>query len=167
MSSANDPQLSAPLPVANPEESKRLPVTREELVVVTQPSSQQAEQFRTLRNSIVALNPDGAPRTVVMTSALRNEGKSIATLNLGFALAEMPSVKVLLIDANLHAPSLENYLGLPRARDCASYSPDGCRSTKRCARRLCRECRCSDLAPSRAIPPSCSPPIACAPCCAR
>jgi capsular exopolysaccharide synthesis family protein len=107
---------TAPLPIANAEESKRVPVTREELAVLTDPSSQQAEQFRTLRNSIVALNPDGAPRTVVLTSALRGEGKSVATLNLGFALAEMPGVQVLVIDANLHAPTLETYLGVSRAQ---------------------------------------------------
>lgn len=107
---------SAPLSVADPEDSRRVPITREELVVVSAPTSQQAEQFRALRNSIVALNPDHAPRTVVLTSALRAEGKTVATLNLAFALAEMPGSKVLVIDGNLHAPGIESYLGVPRAQ---------------------------------------------------
>jgi capsular exopolysaccharide synthesis family protein len=114
--SAQNEESSAPLPIAVADESRKIPITREELVVVSAPRSQQAEQFRALRNSIVALNPDGAPRTVVLTSALRGEGKSIATLNLAFALAEMPSVKILVIDANLHAPGIEDLLGLPRAQ---------------------------------------------------
>lgn len=105
---------TGPLQVADPEEGKKLSILREEIVLISEPRGQIAEQFRTLRNSIVALNPEGAPRTIVMTSALRGEGKSVATANLGLALAEMPGTQVLLIDANMHSPSLEDYLGLPR-----------------------------------------------------
>lgn len=105
---------AAPLQVADPDETRRVPVTREEIVVVTKPQSQQAEQFRTLRNSLAALNPGGAPRTVVVTSALRGEGKTVATLNLAFALAELSGVQVLVVDANLDAPGVEAHLDLPR-----------------------------------------------------
>jgi capsular exopolysaccharide synthesis family protein len=105
---------TGPLQVADPEEGKKLSILREEIALISEPRGQIAEQFRTLRNSVVALNPEGAPRTIVMTSALRGEGKSVATANLGLALAEMPGTQVLLIDANMHSPSLEDYLGLPR-----------------------------------------------------
>jgi succinoglycan biosynthesis transport protein ExoP len=114
MSSSTQP--AAPLPIGNAEESKKVPITREEIAVASAPGSQHAEQFRALRNSIVALNPDGASRTVVLTSALRGEGKSVATLNLALALAEMPGVRVLVIDANIRAPGIEDLLGLPRAQ---------------------------------------------------
>lgn len=103
-----------PLQVAVPDEGKTLPVTREEIVVVTDPRGQTAEQFRGLRNSIVALNPEGAPRTVVVTSSLRGEGKSVAAVNLALALGEMPGTRVLLVDANMHAPAVEEYMSLPR-----------------------------------------------------
>jgi capsular exopolysaccharide synthesis family protein len=105
---------TGPLQVADPEEGKKLSILREEIALISEPRGQIAEQFRTLRNSVVALNPEGAPRTIVMTSALRGEGKSVATANLGLALAEMPGTQVLLIDANMHSPALEDYLGLPR-----------------------------------------------------
>src|SRR5688572_5027268 len=95
---------AAPLQVADPEEAKRIPVTREEIAILHKPQGQQAEQFRNLRNSIVALNPEGAPRTVLVTSALRGEGKTVATLNLAFALAEMPGAHVCVIDADMHDP---------------------------------------------------------------
>jgi capsular exopolysaccharide synthesis family protein len=100
--------------VAVADEGKTLVITREEIVLATDPRGQVAEQFRGLRNSIVALNPEGAPRTVVMTSALRGEGKSVATVNLALALAEMPGIHVLLIDANMHSPSVEECLSMPR-----------------------------------------------------
>ncbi|MCY3003002.1 MAG: hypothetical protein NTV21_14465 [Planctomycetota bacterium] len=101
MSASQSAPSAAPLPIGNPDESRKVPVTREELVIASAPGSQHAEQFRALRNSLVALNPDGASRTVVLTSALRGEGKSVATLNLALALAELPSVRVLAIDACL------------------------------------------------------------------
>lgn len=105
---------SAKLAIADPEEAKRIPITHEELAVAIAPRSQIAEQFRRLRNSIVALNPEGAPRSVVVTSALRGEGKSVASLNLALAMAEVPGTRVLVIDADLHHPAIEQYLGLPR-----------------------------------------------------
>lgn len=107
---------SAPLRLepATPGEGREVPVRREELVVATAPFSQQAEQFRRLRNSLQALNPDGAARTILMTSAMNGEGKSIATINLAMALAELPQLRVLVIDANLRDPSVEVYMGLPR-----------------------------------------------------
>src|SRR5688572_28894214 len=105
---------TSPLQVADPEEGKKLSILREEIALISEPRGQIAEQFRTLRNSVVALNPEGAPRTIVVTSALRGEGKSVATANLGLALAELPGSQVLLIDANMHDPALEEYLGLPR-----------------------------------------------------
>ena len=109
----------APLQVADPEEGRALPVTREELVLVQAPRSQIAEQFRALRNSIVALNPEGAPRTLVVTSALRGEGKTVAAVNLALALAEMPGNQLLVVDANLHTPGIESLLGLPRRQGLA------------------------------------------------
>jgi capsular exopolysaccharide synthesis family protein len=95
-------------------ESEAVPVEREELAIVTEPRGQIAEQFRSLRNSIHALNPDGASHTLVLTSAVRGEGKTVAALNLAFAMAELPGTQVLVLDADLHHPAAEGYLGLPR-----------------------------------------------------
>jgi succinoglycan biosynthesis transport protein ExoP len=114
MNSTRPADLEAPLQVAEPDEARKVPITREELVVVHAPRSQIAEQFRSLRNSIHALNPEGAPRTLVVTSSLRGEGKTVAAINIALALAEMPGNQVLIVDANLHAPGVEHYLSLPR-----------------------------------------------------
>jgi len=89
-------------------------VTREELAIIAAPRGQIAEQFRSLRNSIHALNADGASHTLVLTSAVRGEGKTVATLNLAFAMAELPGAQILVLDADLHHPATEEYLGLPR-----------------------------------------------------
>jgi capsular exopolysaccharide synthesis family protein len=108
---SSPPEKLVPAP---PGEGRDTPIAREELVVASAPRSALAEQFRRLRNSLHALNPEGASRTVLLTSALEGEGKSVATLNLGLALAELPQVRVLAVDANPAHPSLERYLELPR-----------------------------------------------------
>jgi capsular exopolysaccharide synthesis family protein len=104
----------APLSQAEPDESRKARFDREEIAMARDPRGTIAEQFRQLRNAITALNPEGAPRTVVMASALRGEGKSVATINLGLAMSEVPGTRVLLVDGNLHKPGIEEDLGLPR-----------------------------------------------------
>ena len=101
-------------------------VTAEEICMVTDSRGAIAEQFRSLRNSITALNPDGAPRTVVLTSAVDGEGKSVATVNLAIALAEIPGNQILVVDANLHDPSIEYYLGERPYKGLADVLRGGC-----------------------------------------
>lgn len=99
---------------ADPEEARAVAIDREEIAVVHDPRGQIAEQFRGLRNSIHALNPDGASHTLVVTSAVPGEGKTVATINLALAMAELSGVEILIVDADLHGPRTEHYLGLPR-----------------------------------------------------
>lgn len=101
---------------APPEEARTIPALREELVILREPRGQRAEQFRGLRNSIHSLNPDGASHTLVVDSAVRGEGKTVVSINMAIALAELPGTEVLLVDADLHAPSIERFLSLPRRK---------------------------------------------------
>lgn len=82
------------------------------LVLFHEPASYRAEQVRALRNRLVAMNPDGEPKALVVTSAVREEGKTIAALNLAMAFAEMERQEVVLVDADLRRPSCERYLNL-------------------------------------------------------
>lgn len=102
-----------PLAPPDPAEDRNIDLGSEELAMLRQPRSAIAEQVRQLRNSIQALNPDGAPRTMVVTSSVEGEGKSVGALNLALAFAELPRMRVLVLDADLHRPSIEDYLGLP------------------------------------------------------
>jgi capsular exopolysaccharide synthesis family protein len=117
---------AGPLQPADPEESRKIAIASEELAMVHAPQSQIAEQFRVLRNSIVTLNPEGAPRTIVVTSALSGEGKTVATLNLAVAMTELARTQVLVVDADLHHPSIERYLSLPRRQGLAELLRGEC-----------------------------------------
>ncbi|MFT7487035.1 MAG: succinoglycan biosynthesis transport protein ExoP [Candidatus Paceibacteria bacterium] len=101
-------------------------VTMEEIRMISKPRGAIAEQFRNLRNSIIALNPDGASRTVVITSAVKGEGKSVATVNLALALAELPGNEVLVLEANMHDPSIEGFFGLERRAGLADVLRGRC-----------------------------------------
>lgn len=108
------PNPPGALPTAEPDEAQKVPVRSEEIAMVADPRGPIAEQFRSLRNSITALNPEGAPRSIVLTSALRGEGKSVAAINLAVAMAEIQGARILILDANLHRPAIEHYFSLPR-----------------------------------------------------
>jgi capsular exopolysaccharide synthesis family protein len=82
------------------------------LVLFHEPAGFRAEQVRALRNRLVALNPDGEPKTLVVTSAVREEGKTVAALNLAMAFAELERKEVVLVDADLRRPSCDRYLNL-------------------------------------------------------
>lgn len=82
------------------------------LVLFHEPAGFRAEEIRGLRNRLVAMNPDGGPKTLVVTSAVRSEGKTVTALNLAMALSELERQRVVLIDADLRRPSCERYLNL-------------------------------------------------------
>ena len=105
-------------------ESNRDVATNEELLVIVDravnpylvmfhdPSSYRAEQVRSVRNKLIAMNPDGEAKTLVVTSAIKGEGKSVVAINLALAFAELERQSVLLVDADLRNPSVEDYLHL-------------------------------------------------------
>jgi capsular exopolysaccharide synthesis family protein len=81
------------------------------LVMYHDPRSPVAEQYRTFRTNLLAINPDGAPRALSVTSSLKGEGKSITAANLALSLVELPDTRVLLLDADLRDPRIADLMG--------------------------------------------------------
>jgi len=71
-----------------------------------------AEAYRGLRTSLLA-HVGNSIKTITITSAGPQEGKSITTTNLGTALAQMEK-NVLLIDADLRRPALHRVFNVER-----------------------------------------------------
>ncbi len=69
------------------------------------------ESFRTLRSTLQYFNVDGELRTLLVTSGLPGEGKTVTTANLGISLA-MSGKRVILLEADLRRAMLHEYLGL-------------------------------------------------------
>lgn len=84
------------------------------VVLFHAPAAREAEQFRGLRNSILAMNPDRGHRSILLTSATAGEGATLSAVNLALALGELEGTRVLLVDGNLRQPRLDQILALPR-----------------------------------------------------
>jgi capsular exopolysaccharide synthesis family protein len=78
----------------------------------TDPRSAGADRFRFLRMCLRELWNTGKLKTLQITSALPQDGKSTVAMNLATALAERGKRSVLLIEADLHRPTLTEQLGI-------------------------------------------------------
>jgi polysaccharide biosynthesis transport protein len=67
------------------------------------------EAYRAIRTSLMLSRPESPPKTVVFTSAIAGEGKTVATANTAIAFAGMLD-RILLIDADLRRPRCHELL---------------------------------------------------------
>jgi succinoglycan biosynthesis transport protein ExoP len=77
------------------------------------PQSPFLEAFRTLRSNLRFYQLDKKSQTLLVTSGLPQEGKTVTTINLALSLA-LSGAKVILLDADLRRPMLHEYLGLSK-----------------------------------------------------
>lgn len=82
------------------------------LVSAIAPHSAVAEQYRAIRSRITQHEEHGPLRTVMITSPGGNEGKSITAANLALTMAQEIQRQVVLVDADLRAPSLHALFGI-------------------------------------------------------
>ncbi|MFO8165433.1 MAG: polysaccharide biosynthesis tyrosine autokinase [Desulfatiglandales bacterium] len=73
--------------------------------VVSKPYSLLAESLRAFRTAIQLSNVDHPPKTIIVTSAIPKEGKSIFSLTFG-RIAAMTGSRTLLLEADLMHPTL-------------------------------------------------------------
>lgn len=108
---------AAPAGAHNPQERQDAvtPATSDSpwLVNLTTPYSAGAEEFRKVKELLLnKTKEDGFRNTVMITSAIPGEGKTVSSLNLAISLAEELDHTVLLVEADLRRPSVHRYLKL-------------------------------------------------------
>lgn len=70
------------------------------------------EEFHKLRSQLIRLTRGEEFRnTLLVTSSVSGEGKTVSALNLAVSLAQEYDYTVLLVDADLRKPSVHQYLG--------------------------------------------------------
>ena len=83
------------------------------LVAGLAPNSPAAEQYRALRTRLGQAEKSGALRSVIITSPHKGEGKSITAANLALTMSQELQHRVVIVEADLRKPSLQQMFGLP------------------------------------------------------
>jgi capsular exopolysaccharide synthesis family protein len=96
------------------------------VVVDREASPVSVEQYRRLAATFHGLQVNSDLRTVLVSSALPRDGKTLTTTNLALTLSESYKRRVLVIDADLRRPSLHSVFGLENEIGLA----DGLRSAE-------------------------------------
>ncbi len=81
-------------------------------ISILQPDSYAAEQYRTLRGRIDSIATQRRIKTIAVTSANPDEGKSTSSLNLAVVTSLSVGKKVLLMDCDLRRPKIHKTLGI-------------------------------------------------------
>jgi len=84
------------------------------------PRSVISEAYRSTRTALQFSSHEGAPRIFSLTSTTMGEGKSISAMSLAIQFAQFGS-SVLLIDADLRAPSQHKIFGINNSTGLSNY----------------------------------------------
>lgn len=91
--------------------SRRRRSQREPMVLEFAPNSPHAEQYRQIRANLLAMRTSPFPNVFVLTSSVPGEGRSTVAANIAATVAAA-GIRVCLVEADLHRPSLASVLGL-------------------------------------------------------
>jgi hypothetical protein len=74
------------------------PLNQSQLVTGRDPRNPVSEAYRSLRTNITFVNPERAPKTLVLTSPTPGDGKSTSSSNLAVTLAQQGDFDAALLD---------------------------------------------------------------------
>ena len=115
------PSRVAPVPQPAP---RALDVDAAARLVTVSTSAITLEQYRRLAATLHEAQVSNGLKTVMLTSALPNEGKTLTTVNLAFTLSDSYARRVLVIDADLRYPCLHSLLGISNASGLSELLAD-------------------------------------------
>lgn len=81
-------------------------------VISRETSAVSVEQYRRLAATLLSMQAARRLKTLMVSSALPNEGKTLTVTNLALTLSEAYARRVLLIDADLRRPCIHEMFGL-------------------------------------------------------
>lgn len=92
-----------------------VPKAQDTLLDINNASGRSAitEAYQSVRTAIELSSPNGVPRSLLLTSSRKGEGKTTSALFIAKAFADIGR-KTLLIDSDLRKPSLHTLLGLQK-----------------------------------------------------
>jgi exopolysaccharide/PEP-CTERM locus tyrosine autokinase len=91
------------------------------LIAISAPDSVDAENYKILRGQILFAKGRERPRTIMVTSALPNEGKTHVAANLAISIALGIDEYVLLIDCDLRKSGVHKMFGYTNKEGLHEY----------------------------------------------
>src|SRR5262245_48968958 len=85
-------------------------------LVTTASNTVSVEQYRRVAAVLHDIQVEKQLKTVMITSAVPQEGKTLTVVNLALTLSESYARRVLILDADLRWPSVHRVLEVPNAR---------------------------------------------------
>jgi succinoglycan biosynthesis transport protein ExoP len=95
-----------------------------DVFVWSNPKSSVAECCRSIRTNLLFMSPDKPAKTLLVTSAGPQEGKTTVAVNMAITLAQS-GLTVLLVDTDMRRPRLHRALGVPATADGLSKAVVG------------------------------------------
>ena len=112
-------------PPVEPEARVARQVDGQARLVTGTSSAVSIEQYRRLAATLHQAQAEQQLKTVMITSALPGEGKTLTAINLALTLSESYERRVLVIDADLRHPSTHKALGVANTRGLSEALRDG------------------------------------------
>ncbi len=108
---------------------RKLPATKKlrqgpvdfRVIVYHNPESLAAEHFKVLRGNIMHPADGRKIKSILITSSLEQEGKTMVACNLAVSIAQSLDPYVMLIDADVRRPNVHNMLGLSKVKGLTDY----------------------------------------------
>ncbi|MCP4716044.1 MAG: hypothetical protein GY868_13085 [Deltaproteobacteria bacterium] len=96
-------------------------VKKHHLITPYLESTELIERFRLLRTKILTETEQKDERTILVTSALAQEGKTFAAINLAITVAREVDQTVMLVDTNFKNPSILSHFGIKAEKGLSDY----------------------------------------------
>ena len=93
------------------------------LITLAQPRSAASEAYRSLRTNLMFSSVEDPIRTLLVTSAARDDQKSITLANLAVTFAQGGN-KTILVDADLRQPKQQEIWGISKGRGLSAMMLD-------------------------------------------
>ena len=102
-------------------DASKIPKSRSiELINFVDPESLFAENYRTIRTSILLSIPKKPPKIISVTSALPQEGKTVTTINLAISFSQLRK-KILIIDGDMRKPRMHKIFNIKNTQGLSSF----------------------------------------------
>lgn len=102
-------------------ETQPLAISSQYVITVNQPDSPVAEEYRKLKSMIIRETKSDFLNTIMITSTIENEGKTLTAINFAISVAQEIDHSIVLIDADLRKPNIHEYFGIKPKMGLSDY----------------------------------------------